>query len=130
MIARNHAEQQLTYDDETRANSILPLLQGSPLGAAWLIGPARAPLGYVIVTFGWSLRNAGMTGWVDDIFVRSNVRRRGIATECIMALSRTLQAADVQTLSMRSDDDAIKRLAKRVGMFHDGALTFMTSARP
>ena len=55
LVARFHDEMGIPSDDTLRRAAVAPLLEGSPLGAAYLFGPARAPIGYVIVTFGWSL---------------------------------------------------------------------------
>ena len=52
LMARYHEECGLDYDDEHRARVAAPLLEGWPLGADGLIGPERAQLGYVMVTFG------------------------------------------------------------------------------
>ena len=72
---------------------ILPLLEGSPHGAVYLIGPARAPIGYAIVSFGWSVEFGGLDGFVDELYLRPAVRRRGIATEALLALGQRLGAA-------------------------------------
>ena len=110
LMARYHEERELPYDDAHRANVAAPLLEGSPLGAVWLIGPQRAPLGYVLVTFGWSMQLGGMIGWVEEIFIRPSVRSRGIGTEVLRAVAVSLGQAGVRALQVRVDDNA--RLAK------------------
>ncbi|MFT6684244.1 MAG: hypothetical protein ACJAQV_001414, partial [Loktanella salsilacus] len=45
LMARYHADAALPYDDAHRAQVTGPLLDGSPLGAVWLIGPKSSPLG-------------------------------------------------------------------------------------
>lgn len=110
LMARYHAECGMPYDDNHRAAVAAPLLDGSPLGAVWLIGPQRAPLGYVLVTFGWSVRIGGMVAWVDEVFIRPSVRSRGIGTEVLHSVAVSLGAAGVRALQARVGDDA--RLAK------------------
>lgn len=100
LVAQYHAEAGLPYDDAHRSAVVDPLLEGSPLGAIWLLGPARAPLGYVIVTFTWSLAAGGMTGTVEEMFIREKVRRRGIGTESIHALAVALRGAGVRALDV------------------------------
>ena len=55
LVAACHAETGITQTEEERRAALLPLLEGSPHGAIYLIGPARAPVGYIVLTFGWSL---------------------------------------------------------------------------
>ena len=98
LVAKFHEELGAPYDDAHRRAVIEPLLQGSPLGAVWLIGPARAPLGYVLVTFEWSIEAAGMVGWVREIYTRPNVRKRGIGTETLHAVAVALRGGGVKAL--------------------------------
>jgi GNAT superfamily N-acetyltransferase len=113
LMGRYHEECGLTYDDAHRAAVAAPLLEGSPLGAVWLIGPARAPLGYVMVSFGWSVPLGGMIGWVEEVFIRPSVRSRGIGTEVLHAVAVSLGQAGLRALQVRVDDNA--RLAKFCG---------------
>ena len=61
MLVACHDEQGVTLAHERREAALRPLLEGSPLGAAYLIGPRKAPVGFIAVTFGWSLETGGMT---------------------------------------------------------------------
>lgn len=128
LMQRHHEERALPHDDTHRAHVAAPLLEGSPLGAIWLIGPQRAPLGYVMISFGWSADLGGMIGWVEEIFVRASVRRRGIGTEVLHAVSVALRKADLRALHMRLSpaDDAMARFCTRAGFQQGEALHLMT----
>lgn len=104
LMERYHQEAGLPYDDAHRVEVVTPLLAGSPLGAIWLIGPARAPLGYLTVTFGWSVPAGGMVGWLAEAFIRPSVRNRGIGTESLHAVAVSLKAAGVKALHVQLDD--------------------------
>lgn len=115
LIAAFHAECGIERSDEQREAALMPLLQGSPLGAAWLFGPAKAPTGYTIITFGWSMEMGGMDAFIDELFIRPSVRKRGIASEVLMAISSSLAGVDVKALHLEVDrsDDATQRLYTR-----------------
>lgn len=117
LVAAFHAEEGITLGPEARAAGLKPLLDGIPHGAAYLIGPPRAPIGYVIVTFGWSVEFGGMDGFVDEIFVRPSVRGRGVASEVLLALPRALSAAGVKALHLEvaADNLTAQRLYARCG---------------
>lgn len=109
LCAACHAEMGIARDDDSRRAGLAPLLDGLPQGAVYLIGPARAPLGYAVLSFGWSLSEAGIEARLDELFIRPAVRRRGIATEVLAALPRALGEAGVRSLSLRLPPDAPSR---------------------
>jgi ribosomal protein S18 acetylase RimI-like enzyme len=115
MIAAFHAEYGLDQSEEQRAAALVPLLEGSPLGAAWLFGPKMAPTGYVIITFGWSMEMGGMDAFVDELYVRQKVRKRGIASEVLSAISTSLKDVGVKALHLEVDreDEPTQRLYGR-----------------
>jgi len=117
LAAAFHTEVGQNSTDESRRAALTPLLEGIPHGVAYLIGPSRAPMGYVIVTFGWSLEFGGMDGIVNEIYLRPAVRGRGIATEILISLPKALADAGVKALHLevaRSNDPA-QRLYTRAG---------------
>jgi ribosomal protein S18 acetylase RimI-like enzyme len=117
LVAACHAEEGLTSTDEARRAGIAPLLDGIPHGAAYLIGPARAPMGYVIVSFGWSVESGGMNGVLDEIYLRPAVRGRGIATEILISLPKALAGAGLVALNLEVDhaNERALRLYARAG---------------
>lgn len=115
LIRLFHQEFGIERTDEERQTALSPLLEGSPLGAAWVFGLTKAPTGYVIITFGWSMEMGGMEAFVDELFIRPNVRKRGIATEVLAAISASLKDVGVTALHLEVDreDEATQRLYSR-----------------
>lgn len=123
-----HAEMGLDRPDDTRRAALLPLLTGSPHGCAYLIGPTRAPIGYAVITFGWSVEYGGLDGFIDEIYIRPAVRGRGIATEVLTDLPRALAAAGLRALHLEVDkgDDHARRLHERAGFVARDRTLLMT----
>jgi len=117
LVADFHGECGISQDDATRRAALLPLLDGSPHGAAYLAGPVRAPIGYVIVTFGWSVEFGGLDGIVDELYIRPGVRKRGIGTELLSALPRALAGAGLKALHLEVDrgDEKACGLYRKLG---------------
>jgi hypothetical protein len=84
----HHEELGQDSTPEALAAALEPLLTGVPHGAAWLIGPRRAPVGYVAVSFGWCIAHGGLEARVDELFIRPAVRGRGMAREALLALGK------------------------------------------
>jgi ribosomal protein S18 acetylase RimI-like enzyme len=117
MVAAFHATEGIQSSEEHRRAAVAPLLEGSNLGAIWLIGPSRGPVGYIAVTFGWSLELGGMDAFIDEFFIRENVRGRGMGTEVLMALLPQLADAGVTALHLEvaKDNARAQALYGRLG---------------
>lgn len=100
MVAAFHQEQGIARSDEQRQTSIQPLLEGLPHGAVYLIGPRKAPVGYLVVSFGYSLELGGIDCFLDEFYVRPAVRRRGMGSEALHALLVTLSGAGVAAMHL------------------------------
>ena len=112
LVGDFHAESGIAGDETTRRAALLPLLEGSPHGAVYLIGPGRAPIGYIAISFGWSLAFGGMQGAIDEIYIRPAVRGRGIGSEVLLALPRALAGAGLRALHLEVErgNDRARRL--------------------
>jgi ribosomal protein S18 acetylase RimI-like enzyme len=115
LVTAFQEEMGFTLRPDQRQAAIEPLLEGSPHGAIWLIGPRKAPVGYLAITFTWSLEFGGLEGCLDEFFIRPTVRKRGMGSEALMAISKALSEAGVQALSLEvaKTDETTIRLYKR-----------------
>lgn len=115
LVAAFHEHQGFGTSPEHQHDAILPLLQGSPHGAVWLIGPRRAPVGYVVVSFGWSVEYGGMDAIVDELFVRSAVRKRGMGSDALNGLAKALKEGGIKALHLEADqgNETLKRFYER-----------------
>jgi L-amino acid N-acyltransferase YncA len=59
----------------------------------------------------------GSEGWVDEVFIRPSVRRRGIGTEVLHSIAVALSKGGVKALHVRvpQDADVTQRFCERVG---------------
>jgi len=117
LVTAFHEEAGIDMDDAQRRAGLAPLLEGIPHGAAYLIGPPRAPIGYVVISFGWSVEFGGLDAMIDEIYVRPGVRKRGIATEAMSALPRALAQGGLRAvhLEVGRDNVAAVKLYQRAG---------------
>lgn len=117
LVTAFHVEARIEQDADKTRNALVPLLEGIPHGCVYLIGPGRAPLGYIILTFGWSVEFGGMDGFVDEIYIRPAVRGRGIATEVLLDLPKALAGAGLTALHLEVDrtNEAAQKLYLRTG---------------
>lgn len=105
MVADYHAFENIDQsDDEIRA-ALAPLLEDSPHGAAYLAGPPNSPIGYIILSFGYSVELGGIDGFVDELYIRPAVRGRGIGGEILQQILPAMAAHGVKALHLEVAHD-------------------------
>ncbi|MEM6941050.1 MAG: N-acetyltransferase [Pseudomonadota bacterium] len=117
LCAAFHAEEEIASTEESRTAALMPLLEGNPYGAVYLIGPPRAPIGYIAVCFTWSLEHGGLDALIDELYVRPGVRGRGIASEVLSALPKALGQHGLRSihLEVAHQNTNAQRLYRRAG---------------
>ena len=86
MVAAYHAEEGIPSDEAHLTAALTPLLEGTPLGVAYLIGPRRSPVGYIVISFGYSVELGGIDGMIDEFWIRPPVRGRGMGMDVLLGL--------------------------------------------
>gem|GEM_PF-369735 len=117
LVAAFHAQEGVTQTDEDRAAALTPLLEGTPHGAAYLIGPKNGPVGYIVISFGYSVEMGGIKGFIDEFYIRENVRGRGMGGEVLRTLMPALADNGIKALHLEvgRDNEGAKRLYARLG---------------
>lgn len=108
LVRAFHEEGSIDVQEEDRLTGLTPLLEGSPYGGVWLIGPPRSPIGYVVVCFGWSVEFGGMDGFVDELYIRPSVRGRGIGTEVLINLPKQLAKNGLKAIHLEVSRVAVR----------------------
>ncbi len=96
---------------------LVPLLGREDLGRVWLIDVNGAPVGYLILCFGYSIEKGGRDAMVDEFFIDANYRGRGVgrrALEQLIAEARTLGIVSV-FLEVDRNNEPAQRLYVRAG---------------
>lgn len=108
MVAAFHGMEGISSDADHRRNALMPLLEGSAHGCVYLIGPDRAPVGYIVLSFGWSVELGGLDGFIDEFFIREAVRGRGMGREVLTTLLREMDIAGVRSIVLEVYPDNIR----------------------
>ena len=71
------------FDEAAVRAALAQLLADSGLGRGWLICTADQVMGYVVLTYGFSLESHGRDALLDEIFITEEYRGRGIGQQVI-----------------------------------------------
>ncbi len=117
LAAAFHAEMGMDLSDDHRAKAVAEVCSGIPHAVAYLIGPRNAPLGYIILSMGFSLESGGLDCMIDEFFIRAKLRGRGIGSEALIAVAKMLSANGVKSIYLEvvANDEATQRLYAKLG---------------
>lgn len=65
------------YDREPARKALLGLLRNPAVGLAWLVLDSGAPVGYIVLCFGYSLEYLGRDAFIDEFYLTASHRGRG-----------------------------------------------------
>lgn len=122
-LVREFAEVgQHPFDEGRARRALAPLLESDRHGVAWLLGAAPLPLGYAVLTWGYSLESGGREGLVDELYVRD--RGRGVGTAALAAVVEAARAEGLSRLFLETEshNTAARRFYGRLGFEADDSV--------
>ena len=127
LMAEFYGESDYPLPIDAATRTFSALLRDPKLARAWIMEADGAPAGYVVLTVAFSMEYGGLRGFVDDLFVRSAARGRGLAAQALSELRRTAEEMGVRALLVETGpDNAIaKRVYARAG-FRDSGRALLT----
>jgi len=100
MMRAYYGEEGYPFDPERARAALLGLVADPGLGEAWLALERDAPVGYVVVCFGWSLEHQGRDAFVDELFVEAAARGRGVGRRLMDLAIERCRAGAVRSLHL------------------------------
>lgn len=105
------------YDEARVVRALGPLLADDRFGQVWLVGDGDpgAPVGYAVVTWGYSVESGGREALLDEIFVRD--RSRGIGASLLHELLAACRAQGVRRMFLETEahNTRVRRFYARHG---------------
>jgi ribosomal protein S18 acetylase RimI-like enzyme len=116
-----HGGDDPPFDAASEA-AVMVLAHGSPFGRAWLVMLDNKPVGYVVVTLGFSLEYGGHDDFVDDLYLVSEVRGRGLGRELIQFAINEAAKLGIRTLHLEVEagNDRASALYRKAGFRETG----------
>jgi diamine N-acetyltransferase len=88
----------LPFDARVAQTALERRVGDTTLGCIWLIGYAGEPVGYLVVTLGYSLEYGGRDAFVDEVYIRSTHREKGIGTAALTFAEEQCRVLGVRAL--------------------------------
>ena len=119
-MMRNLAEQEpgAYYFDEPVVREVLRKFLASPdLGQAWVFLDRETPVGYIVLTFGYSFEFHGRDSFIDELYIEPQYRRKGIGRRAMQFVEERARELGVNAIHLEVDqgNDAAAELYRRAG---------------
>lgn len=114
------------YSDRMQGRAFRELLADDRLGSAWFVRVNAQPVGYVVMTLGWSIEYGGRVAVVDELYVLPEFRGHGIGRRVLAQMRAEARRAGIRKLflEVESFNRRAKALYARTG-FGDTRRTLM-----
>ena len=116
MLAYYHYGQ-LEFEKDKACQAVLQLLAEDQLGKIWLISFEGKLVGYLAVTFGFSLEFGGKDAFIDEFFILEEYRNQGIGSTVLKLAEQFLMQQKVLALHLEvnAEHEAAKHFYKAGG---------------
>ena len=118
---------QIPFDEPQARNALSQLVSDQLLGVIWLICDGMAPVGYIVLTFGYSLEYHGRDAFIDEFFIQPSHRGRGWGREALRCVEDASRGFGVHAvhLEVTHVNKGAQRFYRKLG-FEDHNRYLMT----
>ena len=119
--------EHLKFDESIVRTALAKILDDDSLGRVWLIQHGDEAIGYVVLTFGYSLEFRGRDAFIDELYIRESYRGQGVGMSVIQFIESVCPSLGIQALHLEVErkNTAAQNLYRKVG-FKDHNRYLMT----
>ncbi|HXG66158.1 MAG TPA: GNAT family N-acetyltransferase [Blastocatellia bacterium] len=92
-----------TLNEGVARAALAQLFANPSLGRVWLIGHEKEAIGYVALTFCFSLEFGGPAAVVDELYVRESHRGRGVGMKTLQFVEDFCRSQGIRMLALEVD---------------------------
>lgn len=132
LMAEFYAEAGFELPRETAKRAFVRLLDDPRLGEIWLVEEDGLAVGYLALTFGFSMEFGGMRAFVDDFFVRPSFRGKGHGTAALETVREECSDRGLCALLVETgpDEHRARGLYARAGFEPNGRVLLTQALAP
>jgi ribosomal protein S18 acetylase RimI-like enzyme len=119
-MMRSLAEQEpgkIQFDESVARATFRQFLSLPEFGRVWLLCQGKVPIGYIVMTIGFSFEFHGHDSFIDELYIEAAFRRRGYGRQAIAFLEKeaTKMGVNVVHLEVDRGNDPAFELYRRSG---------------
>jgi ribosomal protein S18 acetylase RimI-like enzyme len=114
------AEQEpgkIQFDESAGRATFRRFLSLPAFGRVWLLCEADLPVGYIVLTMGFSFEFHGHDAFIDELYIDCNFRRRGYGKKAVAFVEERAREMAVNAVHLEVDrgNDPASELYRRAG---------------
>ncbi len=115
------------FDESIVRDALRKFLASPDLGQAWVFYEGESPVGYIVLTFGYSFEYHGRDSFIDELYIEPRFRRKGIGRRAMQFVEERARELGVNAIHLEVDqgNDPAAELYRRAG-YDDNARFLMT----
>ena len=95
-----YAIDQYPFNEQIAREGLKTLIEDSSLGRLWVISRGREAIGYIAVTFGYSLEFHGRDATIDEMFLVVPQRNQGIGRQTLQFVCEECRRLGIHALHL------------------------------
>ena len=112
LVRAYYAEESHAFHEDRQPAALAALVAGEPFGRVWLIRLEGCDVGYVVLTWAFSIEAGGREAWVDEFYLLPEVRNRGVGRRVLAMLE-----AEAVDLAVRRMFLEVERHNQAIGLY-------------
>jgi ribosomal protein S18 acetylase RimI-like enzyme len=122
-----YAIDHYPFEEKAARSTLKQMIDDSAFGRIWLIAKNGEVIGYVVVTFGFSLEYRGRDAFIDELFIVEDQRNQGVGTKAVQFVIDNCPDLGVRALHLEVERSnvAAQALYRKAG-FKDHERYLMT----
>lgn len=122
-----YADEHLVFDEIATPRAVHELLSTPSAGVLLLLEWQQVPVGYIVLTFGFSAEFHGRYALLDELYLAPSVRGRGWSRRCLQLATDCARERGIATLRLEvSHDNARARSIYLKAGFTDNRRDILT----
>ncbi len=117
LVKEFHQFEKLPFDPVLDRVSLQGFLNDPSMGRAWLIYDREGVIGYVVVTFSYSVEFRGRGAYIDELYLRSSYQGQGIGTQTLKFVEEFCRSLNISSiaLSVYEDNKRAQHVYRKAG---------------
>ncbi len=125
LILDQFSEHSIQVDTEKLKNSIQKVLAGDQLGFVLTARTDQGLAGFAYVAFNWTLEHGGRSAWLEELYVKPELRNQGIGRKLLAAVLARAAALGCEAIDLEVD----RNHSQAENLYRREGFTRLTRAR-
>ncbi len=98
-------EAHYDFEEDLKKSCIYLFIENGDLGKMWLILSEGNPVGYIVLTWGFSFEYLGRDAFIDELFILKPFRGRGLGTQAIRYVQDYCTGHGIQAIHLEVEPE-------------------------